>query len=439
MQATLTQPAYAGNAPDRNAVYRKVALHIMPFLMLCYVAAYLDRINIGFAKLHMLNDLGFSDAVYGLGAGLFFIGYLIFEVPSNLLMMRIGAKRTISRIMILWGIISACFAFVETPTQFYVLRFLLGAAEAGFYPGVILYLTYWFPANKRAKMVALFVGAVPLSGMIGAPLSGAIIEWGHGAHSLAGWQWMFLIEAVPSLILGLLCLKYLADSPAVAPWLTQGERELVEGELHAERELTRHDKSTVSLAATLKDRRVWKMTSICFCSAICSYGVSFWLPTLVQQLNVGDVMHVGLYTAVPFTAAFVVMYLIGRSSDRMRERRWHLVGPFTCVCVGLIGSVWFHGSMGLALLSLTIAAVGAYSTTSMLFTIPGLFLSGVGMAAGVALINCFGGLGGFVSPYVVGVVKDVTGSTDNGVVFIACVAMIGAALTLTLPKKLVNR
>lgn len=439
MQATLTQPAYAGNAPDRNAVYRKVALHIMPFLMLCYVAAYLDRINIGFAKLHMLNDLGFSDAVYGLGAGLFFIGYLIFEVPSNLLMMRIGAKRTISRIMILWGIISACFAFVETPTQFYVLRFLLGAAEAGFYPGVILYLTYWFPANKRAKMVALFVGAVPLSGMIGAPLSGAIIEWGHGAQSLAGWQWMFLIEAVPSLILGLLCLKYLADSPAVAPWLTQAERELVEGELQAERELTRHDKSTVSLAATLKDRRVWKMTSICFCSAICSYGVSFWLPTLVQQLNVGDVMHVGLYTAVPFTAAFVVMYLIGRSSDRMRERRWHLVGPFTCVCVGLVGSVWFHGSMGLALLSLTIAAVGAYSTTSMLFTIPGLFLSGVGMAAGVALINCFGGLGGFVSPYVVGVVKDVTGSTDNGVIFIACVAMIGAALTLTLPKKLVNR
>lgn len=439
MQAILNTPAQAGQAPERNAVYRKVALHIMPFLMLCYVAAYLDRINIGFAKLHMLNDLGFSDAVYGLGAGLFFIGYLIFEVPSNLLMMRIGAKKTISRIMILWGFISAGFAFVETPMQFYVLRFLLGAAEAGFYPGVILYLTYWFPTNKRAKMVALFVGAVPLSGMIGAPLSGAIIGLGHGAHSLAGWQWMFLIEAIPSLLLGLLCLKYLADSPAQAAWLTTDERGLIERELQAERDLTRHDKATGSLAATLRDRRVWKMTCICFCSAICSYGVSFWLPTLVQQLNVGDVMHVGLYTAVPFTAAFVVMYLIGRSSDRMRERRWHLVGPFTCVCVGLIGSVWLHDSMGVALLSLTIAAVGAYSTTSMLFTIPGLFLSGVGMAAGVALINCFGGLGGFVSPYVVGLVKDLTGSTDNGVIFIACISLIGAALTLTLPKKLVNR
>lgn len=424
---------------EKANVYRKIAFRIMPLLMACYVAAYLDRINIGFAKLHMLNDLGFSESVYGLGAGLFFIGYLIFEVPSNLYMMRVGAKKTISRIMILWGIISACFACAQTPMQFYVLRFLLGAAEAGFYPGVILYLTYWFPSTRRAKMVALFVGAVPLSGMLGAPLSGAIIEWTHGAHSLTGWQWMFVIEAVPSLILGLVCLKYLADRPGDASWLTADEKAAVEADLAAERELTKNDRATVSLAATLQDRRVWKMIAICFCSAVCSYGVSFWLPTLVQQLNVGDIMHVGFYTAIPFSAAFLVMYLIGRSSDRTRERRWHLVGPFTCVCIGLLGSVWFHGSMGWALLSLTIAAIGAYSTTSMLFTIPGLFLSGVGMAAGVAMINCFGGLGGFVSPYVVGVVKDLTGSTNNGVIFISCVAIIGALLTLTLPKRLVNR
>jgi D-galactonate transporter len=411
----------------------------MPFLMLCYVAAYLDRINIGFAKLQMLQDLGFSDAVYGLGAGLFFIGYLIFEVPSNLLMMRIGAKKTISRIMILWGLISAGFAFVQTPAQFYILRFLLGAAEAGFYPGIILYLTYWFPSDKRAKMVALFVGAVPLSGMLGAPLSGAIISMSHGTSQLAGWQWMFLIEAVPSLLLGLLCLKYVADEPATTTWLTTAERAQIKNDLQQEKSRSIGDESTASLAATLRDRRVWKMTSICFCSAVCSYGVSFWLPTLVQQLNVGSVMSVGLYTAVPFSAAFVMMYLIGRSSDRLRERRWHLVGPFSCVCLGLIGSVVFHGSLTLALLGLTVAAVGAYSTTSMLFSIPGLFLSGVGMAAGVALINCFGGLGGFVSPYVVGLVKDLTGSTDNGVLFIACVALVGAALTLTLPKSLVNR
>lgn len=427
------------DAPPKAAVYRKVAFHIMPFLMLCYVAAYLDRINIGFAKLHMLNDLGFSETAYGLGAGLFFMGYLIFEVPSNLLMMRIGAKRTISRIMILWAFVSACFAFVQTPTQFYILRFLLGVAEAGFYPGVILYLTYWFPSARRAKMVALFVGAVPLSGMLGAPLSGTIISMSDGLHGLTGWQWMFIIEAIPSLVLGLLCLKFLDDRPSDANWLSKEEKAAIEADLEADRERHKGDASTVSLLATFKDPRVWKMTAICFCSAVCSYGVSFWLPTLVSQLKVGDVMHVGLYTAVPFTAAFVCMYLIGRHSDQTRERRWHLVGPFACVCLGLVGSIALHDSMGWALVALSVAAVGAYSTTAMLFSISSLILSGVGMAAGVAAINCVGGLGGFLSPYIVGLVKDMTGSTDNGVYFIACFAVVGALITLSLPKKLVNR
>jgi len=435
---TLSMTADQG-ASSRSAIYRKVAFHIMPFLMLCYVAAYLDRINIGFAKLHMLNDLGFSETAYGLGAGLFFIGYLIFEVPSNLLMMRIGAKKTISRIMILWAFVSAGFAFVQTPMQFYILRFFLGVAEAGFYPGVILYLTYWFPSSRRAKMVALFVGAVPLSGMLGAPLSGSVIGLSQGLHGLAGWQWMFIIEAIPSFLLGVLCLKYLNDRPSDASWLDVSEKAAIEAELQAERELSKDDASAVSLTATLKDPRVWKMTAICFCSAICSYGVSFWLPTLVSQLKVGDVMHVGLYTAVPFTAAFICMYLIGRHSDKTRERRWHLAGPFACVCLGLIGSIAMHDSMGWALLALSVAAVGAYSTTAMLFSISSVMLSGVGMAAGVAAINCVGGLGGFVSPYMVGVIKDMTGSTDNGVYFIAIVAVVGALLTLTLQKKLVNR
>lgn len=426
------------DAPSSSALYRKVAFRIMPFLMLCYVAAYLDRINIGFAKLHMLSDLGFSETAYGLGAGLFFIGYLIFEVPSNLLMMRIGAKATISRIMILWAFISAGFAFVQTPTQFYVLRFLLGVAEAGFYPGVILYLTYWFPSARRAKMVALFVGAVPLSGMIGAPLSGGIITLTEGWHGMSGWQWMFIIEAVPSLVLGFLCLRWLDNRPADAHWLGAHEKAAIEADLHADRERLKHDASTSSLLATFKDPRVWKMTAICFCSAICSYGVSFWLPTLVAQLKVGDVMHVGLYTAVPFTAAFVCMYLIGRHSDKTRERRWHLVLPFACVSLGLAGSIALHDSMGWALVALSVAAVGAYSTTAMLFSISSIMLSGVGMAAGIAAINSVGGLGGFLSPYLVGVIKDATGSTDNGVYLIAAAAIAGALLTLSLPKKLVN-
>lgn len=423
---------------DRD-LYRKVAFRIMPFLMLCYVTAYLDRINIGFAKLRMLADLGFSDAGYGLGAGLFFIGYLLFEVPSNVLMVRIGAKKTISRIMILWAFISAGFAFVSTPTQFYVLRFLLGVAEAGFYPGIILYLTYWFPSARRAKMVALFVGAVPLSGMIGSPVSGAIISSMHQVRGLAGWQWLFILEAIPSVVMGLLAVALLYDGPQQAKWLTREEKLSIQTDLDTERTAMDKHGGGSTLLTTLANGKVWHMTFICFCSAICSYGVSFWLPTLVAQLGVGNAFQVGMYTAIPFTAAFIVMYLIGRSSDKHRERRWHLVGPFLCVSSGLVASVFLHGSPFGALAALSVAAIGAYSTTSMLFSIPGLFLSGVGMAAGVAMINSLGGLGGFVSPYVVGIIKDMTGSTDNGVFFIATMAIIGVLLTLALPKKLVNR
>ncbi|WP_433706013.1 MFS transporter [Paraburkholderia sacchari] len=429
----------ARDSADTEGIYRKVAFRIMPFLMLCYITAYLDRINIGFAKLRMLKDLGLTDAAYGLGAGLFFIGYLLFEVPSNVLMARIGAKKTISRIMILWGLISASFAFVSTPTQFYVLRFLLGVAEAGFYPGIILYLTYWFPSARRAKMVALFVGAVPLSGMIGAPLSGAIMATLEDAHGFAGWQWLFIIEAIPSLVLGLLTLALLDDGPVQTGWLSEREKRFIKNELELDSRSVAGHAGGMGVWQTLGNRKVWHMTLICFCSAICSYGVSFWLPTLIAQLAPNDIFLVGLYTAVPFAVAFVGMYLIGRSSDNLRERRRHLVVPFLCVSTGLVASVFTHSMPTLALAALCLAALGAYSTTSMLFSIPGLFLTGVGMAAGVALINCVGGLGGFVSPYVVGVIKDVTGSTDYGVFFISLMALVGVTLTLLLPKRLVNR
>jgi D-galactonate transporter len=438
VNSSIATPSSAATN-SQSSVYRKIAIRIIPFLMLCYVGAYLDRINIGFAKLQMLDSMGFSNAVFGLGAGLFFIGYLIFEVPSNLYMLKIGAKKTISRIMILWAIISASLAFVETPTQFYIARFLLGAAEAGFYPGIMLYLTFWFPATHRGKIIALFASAIPLSGLIGAPLSGAILEVTHGMRGMAGWQWMFLLEAIPSAVLGLLCLKCLADKPENAPWLTESERSLVVVELSAERARVDKDASTHSLVATLKDRRVWIMVLICFCQAVCTYGISFWLPTLVQQLLVGDARSVGFFTAIPFLVAVIVMNLVGRSSDKHRERRWHLAAPFLCVGLGLVSSTFFSTSIGTALLCLSIAAAGAYTTTAIMFSIPGLFLSGVGMAAGIALINCLGGLGGFLSPYLVGLVKDATGSTDYGVYAISAIAVIGAMIALTLPRKVVNR
>ena len=434
----IVSPSEISTEP-RDRVYRRVALNVVPFLMLCYVAAYLDRINVGFAKLSMLDDLGFSNTIYGLGAGLFFVGYLIFEVPSNLYMLKVGARRTISRIMVLWAVISACFVFVQTPTQFYIARFLLGAAEAGFYPGVMLYLSLWFPGTHRGRIIALFASAIPLSGLIGAPLSGAILSATHGAYGLSGWQWMFLLEALPSLVLGLLCLKLLVDKPQDATWLSASDKALVISDLKQECAANSDDATAHSLGATLGDKRIWWMVAICFCQAVCTYGISFWLPTLVQQLHVGDASMVGYVTAIPFLAAIIVMNLTGRSSDKRRERRWHLAVPFMCVGTGLTASTLFGTSIGMSLLCLSLAAAGAYTTTAILFSIPGLFLTGVGMAAGIAMINSLGGVGGFISPYMVGLVKDVTGSTDYGVYLISGIALIGALFTLMLPKSLVNR
>lgn len=272
---TVTSAANPGQQSSADATYRKIAWRLLPFLILCYIAAYLDRINVGFAKLHMLSDLGWSEAVYGLGAGLFFIGYLLFEVPSNLVMTRIGARKTISRIMVLWSLISAGFAFVQTPLQFYVLRFLLGAAEAGFFPGVILYLSYWFPSRHRAKMVAVFIGAIPLAGMVGAPVSGLILEHLNGVGQWAGWQWLFVLEALPSLLLGLACLRVLQDAPAKVDWLSDHEKQQVQMDLARDQQDMRDPACAHSVLATFRNARVWHMTLIVFCQAMCTYGVSF--------------------------------------------------------------------------------------------------------------------------------------------------------------------
>ncbi|KGD88211.1 hypothetical protein JL37_26915 [Achromobacter sp. RTa] len=413
---------------------------MLPFLIVCYLLAYLDRVNIGFAKLRMLQDLSFTEAAYGLGAGLFFIGYLLFEAPSNVLMMKIGAKKTIMRIMVLWGVISMGFAFVQTPMQFYILRFLLGVAEAGFYPGIILYLTFWFPSRHRGKMLALFVTAIPLSGVVGGPLSGWILQSMDQAHGFAGWQWLFLIEGLPSVLLGLAVPWFLTDSPQHAKWLSDDEKRSVQADLDADaRRKTQEGGDHSSILAMLADRRVWTMVALCICQAIGIYGVSFWLPSLVSGLGYQDVLQVGLISAAPFGAAAIALNLVGRSSDRRLERRWHLIGAFLVGAAGLVASVWLHGTPIASLVALTVATAGVYSATTMMWMLPSLFLNGVGMAAAIGVINSIGGLGGFVSPYVIGLIKDSTQSTSGGIYFIAVVAVIGAVLTYRLPKSLVNR
>lgn len=422
------------------AVYLKIAKRILPFLVICYLFAYLDRVNIGFAKLKMLQDLGFSESAYGLGAGLFFIGYLLFEAPSNVLMMKIGAKKTIMRIMLTWGLISMAFAFVQTPMQFYVLRFLLGLAEAGFYPGIILYLTFWFPSRYRGRMLALFMTAIPLSGVIGSPLSGWILQSMHDMHGFSGWQWLFLIEGVPSVLLGLSLPWMLTDSPDKANWLTDAEKREVHDDLKSDAlKKAGEGGEHPSIRLMLADSRVWAMVALCVCQAIGIYGVSFWLPTLVSGLGYQNVFQVGLIAAVPFAVGAIALNLVARSSDRRLERRWHLALSFLVGAGGLIASVLLSATPVAALVALTVATAGIYSATTMMWMLPSLFLGGIGMAAAIGMINAIGGLGGFVSPYAIGLIKDATQSTAGGIYFIAAIAVIGAALAYRLPRALVNR
>ena len=418
------------------AVYRKVIWRLLPFLMVCYGVAYLDRVNIGFAKLEMLDDLRFSETVYGLGAGMFFLGYFIFEVPSNVILHRVGARVWIGRIMISWGIVSASFMFVSSAGMFYLLRFLLGVAEAGFYPGIILYLTYWFPSYWRARVIALFMTAIPVSGILGGPLSGWIMETFDGTYGWAGWQWLFVLEALPAVLLGLLVMLYLDNGIRSARWLTKDERTLLERRL-AEDAHGVTDKASVF--AVLGDRRVWHMSFIYFCVVMGQYGLTFWLPTLLQSAGVQGPLHIGLITAVPYSVAVIAMLLFGRSADRHRERRWHAAMPLVLGAIGLVLTVQVGAHTALAVVCLSIAAAGLLSSAPLFWGLPTAFLGGAAAAAGIAAINSVGNLAGFASPYVVGWLRDATKSSEVGMYVIAATQLVGAAGILLVPRRLVNR
>jgi D-galactonate transporter len=429
--------AASPSSAEQSAVYRKVTWRIVPFLMLCYVVAYLDRVNVGFAKLQMLHDLQFSDTVFGLGAGVFFIGYFLFEVPSNVILHRVGARVWIARIMLTWAVISGSFMFVDTPTSFYIMRFLLGLAEAGFFPGIILYLTYWYPAARRSRIVATFMTAIPLSGVIGGPLSGWIMESFAGVHGMTGWQWMFVLEAIPAVILGLAVLLYLDDGIRSAKWLNEGEKRLLEQGIAND---AQGKAVHASLGAVFADRRVWVMALIYFCCVMGQYGLTFWMPSLIKTAGIKGVLNVGLFTAIPYSAAVVAMLLLGRSSDHRRERRWHLVTPMLMGAVGLVGSA-LAGTTNteVAIVFLSIAAAGVLASAPLFWSLPTSFLNGVAAAAGIAAINSVGNLAGFASPYLIGVIKDATQSTDVALYVLAAVLVAGAAVVLSVPGRLVNR
>ncbi|PCE33332.1 MFS transporter [Burkholderia ubonensis] len=424
----------SASASDDQLLFRKIAWRIIPFLFLCYVVSFLDRINIGFAQLQMKHDLGFSDAMYGLGAAVFYVGYVFCEVPSNLLLARFGARRTFTRIMLLWGIASVGMMFVSKPSHFYVLRFLLGVFEAGFFPGIVLYLTWWFPANRRAAAISVFFAGVAVAGVLGGLMSGWIMRDMAGVLGLYGWQWMFAIEGAPAVVLAFVALTYLVDRPQDAAWLTPDEKARVaalcahgQGREGAHAAHGAHDSR--SFAAALLNPRVYLFAFIYFSLTCASLTLNFWMPLMIRDFGVTDVVAVSLYTVVPNAIGAIGLILIARRSDRIGERRGH----FACCTIGggvALAALTLHlHSFAAMLACLSIAATLIFAALPIFWAVPTGYLSGKAAAGGIALISSIGITSGIVSPWVIGLIRTRTGSMDLAVYLLAALLVAsGVAL-----------
>jgi MFS transporter, ACS family, tartrate transporter len=406
---------------------KKVGWRLIPFLALLYFAAFIDRANISFAAIGMNRDLGFSAYVYGLGAGIFFVGYCLFEVPSNLLLHKVGGRLWIARIMITWALIAGALAFIKGATGFYVLRFMLGVAEAGFFPGIVYYLTYWVPAAQRARLVGAFMTAIPISTALGGPISSAILTL-DGAFGLAGWQWLFLCETVPSLILGVAVLFYLRDFPAQVSWLTAEEKDWLTRTLDAERSY-RSSKYDHNVVQALTNSKILALSLCYFGVEIGLYGVIFWLPQIFK--NVGfSTGSVGYIVAIPYAVAAVAMVWWSRHSDRTKERIWHIAAASAMGFIGLAASAYLTDSPVLSVIAITLGAAGTLAILPIFWTLPAAILSGASAAGAIALINALGNIGGFAGPYVIGWVKDATGSFTYGLLVVASGVLFTGVLAL---------
>lgn len=407
---------------------RKITWRIVPFIMILYLIAYIDRVNIGFAAITMKEDLGFTASILGFGAGIFFLGYFLFEVPSNIILHKVGARIWIARVMVTWGIIAGGMAFIESSTSFYVMRFLLGVAEAGFFPGIILYLSYWFPARNRAGVIALFMAAAPIATAIGSPISAALLEM-HGIMGLAGWQWMFLIEAIPAVILGVVVFFYMTDRPEKAAWLKPDEREWLVKTMQAE-DANKGGQQQHSILRGLANPRVLALALIYFGTSAGLYTLGIWAPQIIKELGVSS-MTVGLLNAIPPIISVVAMILWSRHSDKTNERTWHVALACLTAAVGLAIAA-STGSMFGLIAALTIVNVGISCSKPPLWSMPTMFLSGAAAATGIATINSIGNLGGFAGPAMIGWVKDQTGSFAGGLYFVAGLLILSTVLTLVL-------
>ncbi|CAE6859565.1 Putative tartrate transporter [Paraburkholderia aspalathi] len=430
----ISLPALAASAAE-EATYRKITLRLMTFLFFCWVLNYLDRVNVSFAQLQLKHDLGLSDAAYGLGVSLFFIGYILLEVPSTLLLRRIGARKTVTRIMLLWGGISTAMAFMTAPWQFYLARTLLGAAEAGFWPGIILYLSYWYPAKRRARITSRFLLAIAVAGIIGGPLSGFILQNFMDVLGFRNWQWLLFLEGLPAVIAGVVAYFYLIDKPQQATWLTDEQKRIVVNALEEESRNKPHDAPS-NLLAALRDPRVYVIAAGWATVPICGTILNYWTPTIIKQAGVSNLLQIGFMSALPYIVGAIAMLFIARSSDLRLERRWHFVLVTTAGAAGAALLTLVTKNWPAAIGCLSLVSISYFAAAAIIWTIPPSYLKGAAAAGGIGVISSLGQVGAFFAPIVLGWVKSVSGSFSAGILLVALFTFIGGiAVFVGVPRE----
>ncbi|QFU92126.1 MFS transporter [Amycolatopsis sp. YIM 10] len=435
----MAEPPSATERPDaavdRPATYRTIALRVMPLLVICYVVSFIDRTNIGIAQQGLKRDLGFGPAVYGLGVTLFFVGFILFEVPSNALLARIGARKTLVRIMASWGVVTVATMFVQDELTFYLARFLLGVTEAGFFPGALYLLSRWFPSARRTRMTAVFFIGVPVSGVLGSLVSGWIMHTFGGVGGLADWQWLFLLEGVPPILLAVLVLFFLADEPEQAKWLTPAQKAAVRADLEADRrrkgDVADHAEAHGGLLVALRDTKVW-ILGLCACGAYTlANAVSYWTPRIIADAGVGDVLNLGLFSAIPPLLGIVVMLVVGRHSDRTLERRWHAATSWIVAAFAMLALSVSGGNVVVVILLLAIMAAAHYSGLTVFYSIPSIYLTDRAAATGIAVVTSMGSFAAAASPSLLGFIQSATGSLSLGLQISAGIVLLAVVLLLT--------
>ncbi|MGK3208091.1 MFS transporter [Amycolatopsis sp. MEPSY49] len=427
-------PAVTGRPPavaGRASTYRTIALRVMPLLVVCYVVSFIDRTNIGIAQQGLKRDLGFGSAVYGLGVTLFFVGFILFEVPSNALLARIGARKTLVRIMATWGVVTIATLFVRDEFTFYVARFLLGVAEAGFFPGALYLLSRWFPSARRTRMTAVFFIGVPVSGVLGSLVSGWIMHALGGVAGLADWQWLFLIEGIPPILLAVLVAFFLVDEPEQAKWLTPAQKALVRADLEAERSSKEAPgKRHGGMLAALRDPKVW-ILGLCACGAYTlANAVSYWTPRIIAEAGVGDVLNLGFFSAIPPLLGIAVMLLVGRHSDRTLERRRHAAISWLVAAVAMLALAFSGGSVLVVVVLLAVMAAAHYSGLTVFYSIPSIYLSESAAATGIAVVTSMGSFAAAASPSLLGFIQSATGSLSLGLVISSGIVLLAVVVLL---------